>query len=61
MKARVDPDVCIGCNLCVEMCPDVYRMEDDKAIVYVSFISPEIEDLCEQAADACPVSAITIE
>jgi ferredoxin len=61
MKVIVDQDACIGCNLCVEMCPDIYCMEDDKAMVYVPFISSDLEDLCKQAADSCPVNAINIE
>lgn len=61
MKARVDPDICIGCTLCVETCPQVFRMEADKAVAYVSIVPGGIEDICRQAADECPVDAIIIE
>jgi len=60
MKARVDPDVCIGCALCVQACPEVYKMEGEKAITFVSIVPKEVEDTCKQAADECPVNAITI-
>ena len=33
MKAIVDQDTCIGCGLCEGICPEVFKMEDDKAIV----------------------------
>lgn len=60
MKAKVDPDTCIGCGLCVTTCPEVYRMDGDKAVVYVATVLKGIEDRCKQASDECPVTAITI-
>lgn len=61
MKARVEPDICIGCELCVQTCPEVFRMEADKAVAFVSIVPGDIEDTCKQAADECPVTAIIIE
>lgn len=29
MKAYVDKDTCIGCELCTQICPDVFSMDDD--------------------------------
>ena len=29
MKAIVDQETCIGCELCANICPDVFHMEDD--------------------------------
>jgi len=60
MKAKVDPDICIGCGLCVTTCPEVYRMEDDKAVVCVAVVPKGAEETCQKAADECPVTAITI-
>ena len=25
----VDPDLCTGCELCVDTCPDVFKMNDE--------------------------------
>lgn len=61
MKSAVDVDTCIGCELCVQACPDVFRMEGDKAVVYIGEVPSGNEEDCHEAADQCPVDAITIE
>lgn len=61
MKAIVDKDTCIGCGLCVSTCPEVFKMEDDKAIVIVDVVLAAVEVKCRQAADECPVLAIKVE
>ena len=58
MKAVVDSDKCIGCSLCVQICAEVFRMEDDKAVVYVTPVPQEFEQICKDAAGQCPVEAI---
>ncbi|MFA5339288.1 MAG: ferredoxin [Candidatus Omnitrophota bacterium] len=60
MKVKIDPDICIGCTLCVQTCPDVYKMEGEKAVVYVAAVPKAVEAACKQAADECPVTAIII-
>lgn len=61
MKAWVDPQVCIGCTLCTQICPEVFRMEQDKAVAYREPFSDTLKQACQNAAEQCPVSAITIE
>ena len=60
MKAKVDADICIGCGLCVSTCPEVYKMEDDKAVVITAVVPKEAEENCQKASDECPVTAIVI-
>ena len=33
MKAVVDKDLCTGCGLCADSCPDVFEMQDAIAVV----------------------------
>ena len=60
MKAKVDPDLCTGCELCVDTCPDVFEMKDDLAVVYVDVVPAAAEDCTREAAESCPASAIEL-
>ncbi len=61
MKASVDPDQCVGCEVCTDTCPNVFRMEDGIAVVYVDPVPSENEDCVLTAEDNCPVMAINHE
>lgn len=60
MKAKVDPNLCTACELCVQTCPEVFKMEGDTAVAYVNPVPKENEATAQEAADSCPVEAITI-
>lgn len=61
MNVKVDPELCIGCELCVQTAPSVFEMEVDKAITKVNPVPEDEEATCKDAADSCPVNAITIK
>ncbi len=58
MIVKVDPDKCISCGMCVTLCPTGFRMNDD-------YKSEPIEgggfDCAKNAAENCPVDAISVE
>lgn len=60
MKAAVDKDTCTGCGLCVDACPEVFEMGDDVARVIVNEIPADLVDAAKDAAESCPVEAITV-
>ncbi len=61
MKVSVDKDECTGCGLCADDCPDVFEMGDEIAEVKVDEVSPELADAAREAAENCPVEAISVE
>ncbi|MDH4140776.1 MAG: ferredoxin [Coriobacteriia bacterium] len=61
MKPVVDRDLCIGCGVCEDECPDVFQVRDD-GMAYVVDENPEDElyGCIRDAAELCPVDAIAI-
>ena len=60
MKAFVDPDLCIGFTQCAGICPEVFSMEGTLAVAQPGELSGELVPTAIDAAQNCPVSAITI-
>ena len=62
MIATVDRDVCTGCGLCPSLCPEVFQLDDEGLAEVIATPVPSVaEDSCRQAAESCPVDAITVE
>jgi ferredoxin len=57
-RVMIVEEECIGCQSCVEICPEVFQFneETEKAEVIKAEGGPE--DLIEEAIDTCPVSCI---
>jgi ferredoxin len=54
----VDNELCIGCGICVDMCPEVFTMTAEGK-------AQAIKEACEEhsmeeIATACPVEAINV-
>ena len=49
MKAYVDKDTCIGCGLCPEICPEIFKMEDDgKAVASKNEVARKFNQLVQR-------------
>ena len=61
MKATVDAGTCTGCTLCCDIAPAVFAMGDDGlAHAKGDAVPAAAEATAKEAADSCPVSAITV-
>lgn len=61
MNVSIDAELCTGCEVCVSIAPDLFEMQEDKAIVKSAGIDASQADQCKEAAESCPVEAIKIE
>ena len=50
---------CIGCGLCVNMCGSVFLMTEEGVAAARDEIFPEQEGQVQEAAESCPVNAIS--
>ena len=53
-------DGCTACGLCEEICPEVFKVEDE-AVVKNGVDFSKYEDEIKEAADNCPVEVIKFE
>ncbi|MCU0680373.1 MAG: ferredoxin [Planctomycetes bacterium] len=58
MTIKVNQDACVGCGLCANMCSDVFKINNDNKS---EVISQDNMACAKQAAESCPVAAITVE
>jgi ferredoxin len=61
MKSSVNPQLCVGCRLCTEICPSVFTMSGSKSIIITDTAPSEAEAYCRYAMDQCPLEAITVD
>jgi len=60
VKIAIDAELCTGCELCVNTCPDLFEMGDETAKAKVDVVPDGAEECARQAAEDCPVTAITV-
>ena len=60
-RVVIDTEECVGCESCVELCPEVFAFDEDleKATVILEEGGPE--ECIQEAIDSCPVECISWE
>jgi ferredoxin len=60
-RVVIDEDACVCCGTCAELCPEVFRLNEEKQKSEV--IKPEggPTDLIQEAIESCPAAAIRWE
>ncbi|MBX6423189.1 ferredoxin [Thermosulfurimonas sp. F29] len=56
----VNQEECIGCGSCVEICPEVFELDENEKSYVKNQEACNTCD-CEEAIDTCPVGAISWE
>ena len=54
----IDEAACIGCQACVEVCPEVFVFSDTLGWAMVMFPDGAPEEKIQEAIDICPVHCI---
>lgn len=57
-KVTVDTSTCVGCGLCEQNCPEVFKIEGD-GIAHVKAGACGLHNL-QEVAQLCPVNAIKV-
>lgn len=58
MAIKVNADQCIGCGMCVSVCPKVFKIN---SLGKSEVISSDDKECAISAAKACPVMAISVD
>jgi ferredoxin len=62
MKVQVNPELCSGSGICIETCPEMFKLDEQgKTTAKNEQVSSEFEQACRNAAEGCPTGAIKIE
>lgn len=57
----IDTEECIGCESCVEICPDVFGFDDEEEKAKVILSNGGSYECIDEAIDTCPVECISWE
>lgn len=61
MEVDVDPELCIACGDCIDICPEVFDWDEEGLSHAVTeVVPPALEDVCQEAVEACPTEAIQV-
>ena len=51
-------ETCIGCGLCTELCPEVFKITEEGVAEAAEQEVPGAEETAKEARESCPAGAI---
>ena len=60
LRISIDHDVCVGNAMCTTIAPDVFQLNEERQSEAANPAGDTVDQILE-AAENCPVSAITVE
>lgn len=62
MVIGVNFDECIGCGVCMQVCPEVFGLDEESGkVVLLDFEGADDNiDLAREAADSCPIGCVNV-
>jgi len=60
-RVTINQEECVGCESCVELCPDVFEFDADAEKASVKGSYEGDEDCIQEAIDSCPTECIEWE
>lgn len=57
-KVYIETEECIGCENCVELCPEVFGFDSQESVAFVIMAEGGSEECIEEAIEDCPVECI---
>ena len=61
MKFKIDRDLCVGCEACNGISPEVFEFPDGKSKVKLDPVPAELQESALKAEANCPAEAISHE
>jgi ferredoxin len=60
-QVAINEEECVGCETCVELCPDIFAFDNDAEKAHVIKAEGGDEDCIEEAIGSCPAECISYE
>lgn len=58
-KIEVNKQKCLGCGMCVNLCPEVFELKNGKSRIKEKADFKKHKDCIKQAVENCPLGAIS--
>ncbi len=60
MRVRINKNLCTGCGLCPDLCPEVFALDGYLAVLLVDEVPAASHAACRKTAAQCPLAAVEI-